>query len=132
MTRTPEGGFTLIEVLVAIVILAIGVIALAGSSGSVSRMIGRGKMTTIAAQVAQDQMDRLRVAAASTNPRCTSVQFTSAAAPVLRPTGRPRGEQVLLDWRVPATGASRTVRLAVTYAVARGSVTDSLYTRISC
>ena len=132
MTRSAEGGFTLIEVLVAVVVLAIGVIALAGSSGQVTRMIGRGKMTTIAAQVAQDQMDRLRVAAASTNPRCTAASFTSAAAAELRPVGRPRGEQVLLNWSVPASGASRTVRMSVTYNVVGGTVTDSLYTRISC
>ena len=61
-----------------------------------------------------------------------SAGLTSAAAAELRPVGRPRGEQVLLNWSVPASGASRTVRMSVTYNVVGGTVTDSLYTRIAC
>ena len=46
-----EGGFTIIEVLVAVVILGFGIVALVGSSGVVTRMIGQGKRTTNAASV---------------------------------------------------------------------------------
>jgi len=61
VTRTPRGGFTIIEVLIAVVVLGAGVLALASSSAAVSRIIGRGRTATISAQVAQEQMLAVRV-----------------------------------------------------------------------
>jgi prepilin-type N-terminal cleavage/methylation domain-containing protein len=55
MGRTSP-GLTLVEVLIAIVVLGIGVTALASSSGMVTRMIGRGKVETRAAQAAASRM----------------------------------------------------------------------------
>ena len=37
-------GFTLIEVMVALIILGVGILALSGSSAMVNRMIGRGRV----------------------------------------------------------------------------------------
>ena len=65
-----SSGFTLVEALVAIVVLGVGIVALASASASVTRMIGRGKMETRAALVASQRMDLLRSAAGSTTPRC--------------------------------------------------------------
>ena len=48
MTRNVR-GFTIIEVLVAVLVLTVGVTALVGSAGIVTRMIGQGKRTTQAA-----------------------------------------------------------------------------------
>ena len=47
-----EQGVTLIEMLVATMVLAVGVLALAGASGTVNRMIGSGRANTLAVQVA--------------------------------------------------------------------------------
>ena len=55
--RQARSGFTLIEVLVAVTIMAVGVVALAGSSATVTRMIGRGKIDTRAAQLATQQLE---------------------------------------------------------------------------
>ena len=49
MTRNAQ-GFTIIEVLVAVLVLTVGVTALVGSAGMVTRMIGQGKRTTQATQ----------------------------------------------------------------------------------
>ena len=48
--KQSSAGFSLVEVLVAIVVLGIGIVAMVGSSAMVTRMIGRGKVETRAAQ----------------------------------------------------------------------------------
>ena len=50
--KTSERGFTLVEVLIAVVVLGIGVTALVGSSALVTRMVGRGASETKAAEAA--------------------------------------------------------------------------------
>jgi prepilin-type N-terminal cleavage/methylation domain-containing protein len=52
-------GFTIVEVIVAIMILAIGVLGLAATSGVVTRQLGRGNLQTIASTVAQSRFDSL-------------------------------------------------------------------------
>jgi len=42
MSRTSERGFTLIEIMLAVVVLSVGVMALVRSSALATRMIGRG------------------------------------------------------------------------------------------
>ncbi len=73
-------GFTLIEVLVAILVLGVGIIALVGTSAGVTRMIGRGKIETRAAQAASNRMETLRLAAYASSPRCADPGFASCRA----------------------------------------------------
>ena len=123
MTRS-ESGFTLVEVLVAIVILSVGVIALAGSTAMVTRMIGRGKVDTRVAQVASRRIEALRLLAASTTPRCTAGNFTN---------GGPLSADGLTEtWTVPAAGKVRNVQVNVSYRTPRGPRTASVVTRIEC
>ena len=120
----PSSGFTLVEVLVAIVVLGIGIVALVGSSAMVTRMIGRGKVETRAAQVASRRLETLRLAAYSTSPRCTAAGFA---------TGGPvTTSGVTESWVVPAAGKVRSVQVNVTYRTVQGSRTASLQTRIEC
>ena len=63
-----RSGFTLIEVMVAIVILSVGVLGLISTSALVTRMIGRGNITTKATQQAQTRLEILRQQALSTTP----------------------------------------------------------------
>jgi prepilin-type N-terminal cleavage/methylation domain-containing protein len=124
--RPDEGGFTIVEVLMAMVILTIGLVALVGSSAMVTRMVGRGKTSTIAAQVAQARLDTLRFIASKTPTPCASAQFTSSAA--VQTT-----QGVRESWTVhPASGGSRRVDAIVAYNTARGSHADTLTTFISC
>ena len=57
---TPRRGFTIIELVVAIVILAIGVLGLAGTSAVVSRTLGQGSQHAQAASVAQTRFEIMR------------------------------------------------------------------------
>jgi prepilin-type N-terminal cleavage/methylation domain-containing protein len=117
-------GFTLIEVLVAIVVLGLGIIALVGTSASVTRMIGRGKVETRAAQAASGRMEALRLAAYATLPRCTGPGFTSGG-PIL-------AGGMTESWLVPPTGRVRKVRVTVTYLTTRGSREAILETALTC
>jgi prepilin-type N-terminal cleavage/methylation domain-containing protein len=122
--KRSASGFTIVEVLVAIVVLSIGLIALAGSSAMVTRMIGRGKVETRVAQAASRRIETLRLAAYSTSPRCTAGAFAN---------GGPVTTNGLTEsWTVPTTGKVRAVQVNVTYRTVRGPRTASLQTRIEC
>ena len=118
-----SSGFTLIEVVVAIVVLGIGIVGLVGASSSITRMIGRGKMETRAALAASRRMEILRAAAAN-SPRCTDPTFA---------TGGPAISAGITEtWQVPASGKVRPVRVTVTYLTGRGIRTAQLETRVTC
>jgi prepilin-type N-terminal cleavage/methylation domain-containing protein len=121
-------GFTLTEVLVAVLVLGVGIVALVGTSGTVTRMIGRGKVETRAAQAASRRMETLRLAAYATSPRCTDPAFASGG-PVLSPV---LSGGMTESWLVPPTGRVRKVRVTVTYLTVRGSREAILETALTC
>jgi prepilin-type N-terminal cleavage/methylation domain-containing protein len=117
-------GLTLIEVLIAIVVLGVGILALTGGSSMVTRMIGRGKIETRAAQVASRRMEVLRLAAAASSPRCTAAAFSSGGPAI--------HNGVSESWVVPPAGRLRLVRVTVTYLTVRGPRSAALETGIEC
>jgi prepilin-type N-terminal cleavage/methylation domain-containing protein len=119
-----RSGFTLVEVLIAVVVLGIGVVALAGSSAMVTRMIGRGKHETRAAQMAARRIETLRAAGLSTTPRCTSAAFVSDGPEVT--------DGMTESWVVPVAGDLRTITVTVTHPTVKGTHTDLLTTTIEC
>jgi prepilin-type N-terminal cleavage/methylation domain-containing protein len=124
--RTYERGFTLIEVLIAVVILGVGVTALVGSSAMVTRMVGRGISETKAAEAANRRLESMRLLAYSTTPRCTAGGFASGG-PSTTNTIRER-------WIVTVSAATRTGTITdtVTHRTAGGTHTDVITTRVEC
>ena len=119
-------GFTLIELMVSIVILAVGLMALGASTTMISRTLNGAKAATAATQVAQRRVDMLRAASAATTTKCTDASFASGG-PVQTQPG------ISESWVVPASGTSRTVLVIVGYRVTVGRVkTDTLATNIQC
>ncbi len=53
-------GFTMIELLVALVVLAVAVVGLSAATGSYSRLVTTIDRKTVAAQVAKDRLDAIR------------------------------------------------------------------------
>ena len=53
-------GFTLLEVLVALVLLSIGILGVSTSAALVSRMVGDGSRLTLAATIATARLEQLR------------------------------------------------------------------------
>jgi prepilin-type N-terminal cleavage/methylation domain-containing protein len=117
-------GLTLVEVMIAVVIVGVGISALAGSSALVTRMIGRGRIESRAAQLAASRMEQLRLAAGSTKPRCTSVAFAD---------GGPLSTQSVTErWELAPAGAVRHASVIVSYPIPGGTHADTLQTRIDC
>ena len=56
----PRSGFTLVEMMVAIVILSIGLLGLASTAAVVTRQVGGGGNLATAGQVAEKRLERLR------------------------------------------------------------------------
>lgn len=61
--RGGERGFTIVEVIIAIVVLTVGLLGLVTTAALVTRMIGQGQRSAVAATFASQRMERLRVAA---------------------------------------------------------------------
>lgn len=118
-----RSGFTITEVMIAVVILALGVLALVSGSAAATRMLSQGQRTTNAAVVAAARLERLRRAANATNPRCTSGNFASGTATT---------NGVTETWTVPTSGISRVVLEVVTYKKYSGTITDTLASIVSC
>jgi prepilin-type N-terminal cleavage/methylation domain-containing protein len=55
-----ERGFTIIEVIIAIIVLTAGILALGGTSALVTRMIARANRAAAAANFAAERMELLR------------------------------------------------------------------------
>ena len=122
-------GFTLLEVMVAVIILGLGITALAGGSMLVTRQVGRGKVVTVATQLASQKMDSLRMLAARVDGggnRCTHGGFVSGGPSTVR--------GITLNWRVLNGSAARTRNVAVsaTYSTIRGAKTIALNTQVGC
>lgn len=122
--KQPCRGLTLIEILIAIVVLGVGIVALVGTSGMTSRMLGAAKVETRAAQAASSRMEALRLAAGSTSPRCASPVFASGG-PVL-------SGGMTESWAVAPAGRVRRVRVSITYLTVKGTRTAELETTMSC
>ncbi len=113
----------MVEVILAVVVLVVGVLAVVGSLAMSTRMIGRGFYDTAAAQVAASRMEWLRRVARSTSPTCTDARLAN---------GSNDSAPVNETWTVAPSGSARRVAVAIRYQVARGTVQESLVTLVLC
>ena len=60
VARAARPGFTLVELIVSMMILAVGVLGLAATAASVTRNMGGGVRNTIAANIASTRIEKLR------------------------------------------------------------------------
>jgi Tfp pilus assembly protein FimT len=122
--RASSHGVTVVEVLVAVMVLTVGVLALVGSFAGMSRMIGRGGRATIAAEVAAGRLEELRRIAHSTSPPCTAPEWRSGSA---------LESGIAERWQVvDESGPARRVQLVVSYHTPAGVVTDTSMTAVLC
>lgn len=120
---TNRQGFTVVEVLVAIMVLGVGILALVGSSALVTRMIGEGRRATYATQIAQQRIEFARRVAMNTSPQCTNLSATTGTAT----TGR-----ITEQWVVTVGSGTRNVTVRAIYPESRGMDTIELSTIIGC
>ncbi len=109
-TDTARGGFTLIEVMVAVMILTVGLLALASTSAVVIRQMGSAGRMGVAATVAQRRTELLRLAP------CTATSSGSATT-----------RNVAESWTVTPQTRSARIDVTVTYATRSGGTRSQSY-----
>ena len=114
--RTLAGrpAFTLLEVIVALVVLGVGILGLSANAALVSRLLGDGSRLTLAAAVATARLEQLRAlpcASASSGAATTrGIEERWVIAP-MGATGTPALEvQLAVTYRVRATHGARPQR----------------------
>ena len=108
--RRPRRGFTLIEMIIAIIVMTIGIMGLASTAGYVAQQMGSGNMQTVAAALSTKVADSL------SSRKCTSLVAGSQTK---------RG--VTVAWTVTTATRTRTVDQTVTYKPKRGSTKTISY-----
>lgn len=113
---TNERGFSLAEVMIAMVILTVGVLGIAASSAAITKMTAEGGRSSGAAAVAESRIESLTAtpcASLATGGSATSGKFTES-------------------WRVTANGLLRTVEVSVSYPAGTSTRTSTYVAYISC
>ena len=111
-----RAGFTLVELLVAMMVFAVGMLGLAATAGSVTKMMGGAKRQTIAATVAQSRLEKLR---------------SSPCASIVSGSDTVRG--IASTWRVTAVSRGVNISETVTWHAARNLTRSKVYqTTLSC
>lgn len=111
-----ERGFSLIELIVAILILTVGILGLAATAGQVTKMVGWGGRYGASAVVASAQLEQMRA-----TPCVSLASSGSATKGIYR-----------LSWTVTTAGNLRSISLTVTYPNGRTTRNDVYETYRSC
>ncbi len=117
-----EQGFTLVEVIIAIIVLTVGLLGLVTSAALVTRMIARGQRAAAAATFAAQRLERLRTTGCTSQAGGSEVLYRGST-PVDSST-----------WRFVDAGNNHwRVVLRTKYLTEKDRWrTDSLETEISC
>ena len=111
----PRHGFTVIEMIIAIMVMSIGILGLAGTARYVAMQMGNGSTQTVAATFATKVSDSLSAR------RCASIVGGSATK---------RG--VTITWTVADSTRTKWVTEQVQYKTKSGPKTLSYLTVIQC
>lgn len=112
-----RGGFTIVEVLVAVLVLTIGLLGLAASAATVTRMISQGQRYSEASTLATQRFEILR------SQSCASIA-----------SGTDTQGRYTISWTVQTVGnmTAQTVTMVVTSPTASAERADTFQTTIPC
>jgi prepilin-type N-terminal cleavage/methylation domain-containing protein len=119
-----RAGFTVVEVIVALIVVSIGVLGLLGSAALVTRMLARGRWVATASVTAVSRLEQLRPAACITTQRSNGADTTSIVG----------SAQVINSWSfIDAGNNSYRIRLVTSYMTGPGkSRSDTLEAMVVC
>ncbi len=107
MNRSQQ-GFTLVELLVAVVIFSVGLLALASSSAVMMRTLGESQSKTVAAAVAESRFERIRSTACANRTSGSAVSRGIAESWVRTPLARADDVTVTVQYTSQHRSQSRT------------------------
>ncbi len=108
-------AFTIVELLVAVVVFTIGLVALAATSGLVAAHVGDGGRLTAAAHAARSVLDSLGAR------RCDAVSSGSATR-----------DGITVAWTVSRDSVAAQVELTVGAVLRRGNRSDTYRLVVPC
>lgn len=112
----PRDGFTIVEVMVAIVILSIGILGLAATAGVVVRQMTGAVHQSVAATVAYSRMERIRTG------NCVAMKDSSS------PAAGVTTRNVTERWKIVGTPGSHVLLVYDTISyVVRGKKKSQAY-----
>lgn len=112
----PRRGFTLIEMIIAIIVMSIGIMGLAGTASYVAQQVGGGGAQTVAAAIATQVSDSLSAR------RCSALVAGSKTK---------RG--VTISWTIADSSRTKWVTEQVQYKPKRGATkTINYITVVQC
>lgn len=120
--RRTNSGFTLLEVLLATLVLTTGLLGFAGTLGPMSALAGRGRIQSRVAQVLASRISRLRTELLAGAPGCV----LPAPGSALHPGGLAESWDSSLSANIVELSIVTRIRLP------RGIVAETLITRLPC
>ena len=120
--HAPRTGFTLLEVLLAVVVITVGLLGLAAALGPAAALAGEGRIRGRVALVFGSRIDRLRAGLLAGGPGC--------AAPPGGALAHPDG--VVEQWSATARDGGIDVEIAAGVPGSRRGIADTVRTRIPC
>jgi prepilin-type N-terminal cleavage/methylation domain-containing protein len=115
VARSPRDGFTLVEIIVALVVFTTGALGLAAGSAIVAREIGTNGLRGEAARLARSRQEIVHSA-------CRMAE-----------SGTEGRGSLISTWTVsPVESTTVTLTGAVTYATSRGARTEAYAMTIAC
>jgi prepilin-type N-terminal cleavage/methylation domain-containing protein len=120
--RRTNSGFTLLEVLLATLVLTTGLLGFAGTLGPISALAGRGRIQGRVAQVLASRISRLRTELLAGAPGCV----LPAPGSALHPGGLAESWDSSLSANIVELSIVTRIRLP------RGIVAETLITRLPC
>ena len=125
-----EQGFTVTEVVIAVIVLSVGLLALASTGALTTRMIGRGQRSALAATFATQRLERLRPAA------CIPAQRVDGSEILYRgstATATNTWRFTVVTSAAPPAGSWVQIRLTTTYVTSQGKTRAEVSeTAVSC
>ncbi len=107
-------GFTIIEVLMAVLVLSAGLLALAGSAAVITRLIAQGKIDTRASTLVAQQFEIMRSMPCDSIVPDTITVFPFTVGWTVATTAQGRARQVELEVDQPTIEGSRRTTYATT------------------
>jgi prepilin-type N-terminal cleavage/methylation domain-containing protein len=116
--RQSTRGFTIIEIVIAIMLLSIGLLGMVTTAALVSRMIAQGQRYSMASTLANQRFEKLSAL------RCSGIG-TSGADTVGR---------IVITWTASSvnSGAGKLITMTVVSPTGKGDHTDKFTNTVAC